>query len=56
MSSDENFGIFKVSNMFLHIICLYCIGVHLSRTISGQLILLFLDVLQAFENMPQIDM
>ena len=38
VSSDDNFGIFKVSNMFLHIICLYCIGVHLSRTISGHLI------------------
>ena len=44
VSSDENFGIFKVPNMFLHIICLYCIGVHLSRTISGHPILLFLDV------------
>ena len=29
MSSDENFGIFKVQNMFLH----YCIGVH-PRTID----------------------
>ena len=43
VSSDDNFGIFKVPNMFLHIICLYCIGVHLSRTISGHLIWLFLD-------------
>ena len=43
VSSDENFGIFKVPNMFLHIICLYCIGVHLSKTTSGHLILLFLD-------------
>ena len=44
VSSDKNLGIFKVPNMFLHIICLYCIGVHLSRTISGHPILLFLDV------------
>ena len=43
VSGDDNFGIFKVPNMFLHIISLYCIGVHLSRTISGHLILLFLD-------------
>ena len=32
-----------VPNMFLQIICLYCTGVHLSRT-SGHPILLFLDV------------
>ena len=44
VSSDDNFGIFKVPNMFLHIIFLYCIEVHLSRTISGHPILLFLDV------------
>ena len=44
MSSGANFGIFKVPNMFLHIILLYCIGVHLSKTISGHLILLFFDV------------
>ena len=44
VSSDENFGIFKVPNMFMHIICLYCIRVHLSGTISGHPILLFLDV------------
>ena len=43
MSSDENFGIFKVPNMFLHLIGLYCMGVHLSRT-SRHLILLFLHV------------
>ena len=43
VSSDENFGIFKVPNMSSHIICLYCIGIHLSRTISGHPILLFLD-------------
>ena len=44
MSSDENLGIFKVPNIFLHIICLYCVVVHLSKKISGHLILLFLDV------------
>ena len=31
-SSDENFGIFKVPNMFLHIMCLYCIGLRVHFT------------------------
>ena len=43
MSNDENFGIFKVPNI-LHIIILYCLGVHLSKTISGHVILVFRDV------------